>query len=247
MDKNIENIHLLDILPPNLQKSSKVSAAAQALDGELKAVTMAIAECLILPRLDELPESVLDLLAWQWHVDFYEPVGLNIIKKRELIRQSIAWHRHKGTPWAVEQVVTAAVADATIHEWFEYGGEPGMFRIETGGFKSENTFKDLIQAIHVAKNTRSHLDRIIINGNKNKFEDENILKYNVGLLNCSIGRKQIGILPPEKIVIQMSAGIASMRAGKKTIGLSPPVVFQNKIFIGQYICRTGRITIGGIR
>lgn len=247
MDKSIGNIHLLDILPPNLQKSSKVSAAAQALDGELKSVTMTIAECLILPRLDELPEPVLDLLAWQWHVDFYEPAGLNIAKKRELIRQSIAWHRHKGTPWAVEQVVTAAVADATIHEWFEYGGEPGMFRIETGGFKSENTFKDLIQAIHVAKNTRSHLDRIIINGNKNELNNENVIKQNIGLLNCLRGYKQIQISLPEKSNMVMHVGQVQICSGRKKVQIERPTVAVQKTFVGQIIRRTGRITIGGAR
>lgn len=247
MVKDIQNISLLDILPSSILADEKVAAAAKALDKELQAVTAATQEILHLPRLDILPEKVIDLLAWQWHVDFYEPIDMDIETKRALIKESIAWHRHKGTPWAVEQVVTAAVADATIHEWFEYGGEPGMFRIETGGFKDENTFKDLIQAIHVAKNTRSHLDRIIINGNKNKFDDENMLKYKVGMLNCSIGRKQINIPTPKKTTIRMTAGIAHLQVGKKTLGLSPPAKIKNKIYIGQYICRMGRITIGGIR
>ncbi len=107
MIKDLTSISLLDILPSNLLEDPQVSAAARALDVELQAVTRATAETLHLPRLDELPETVVDLLAWQWHVDFYEPLGLDIATKRRLVKESIAWHRTKGTPAAVEKMLKA--------------------------------------------------------------------------------------------------------------------------------------------
>lgn len=130
MIKDLTSISLLDILPSNLLEDPQVSAAARALDAELQAVTRATAETLHLPRLDELPETVVDLLAWQWHVDFYEPLGLDIATKRRLVKESIAWHRTKGTPAAVEKMLKAVWGSAHIEEWFEYGGSPGCFRVD---------------------------------------------------------------------------------------------------------------------
>lgn len=95
--------HLLDILPPNLASDPIISIAAKAIDAELTAVTQLSRTVLILARIDELPEDVIDLLAKQFKVDFYD-ANTPVERKRELVRTSIAWHRIKGTPDAVQQV-----------------------------------------------------------------------------------------------------------------------------------------------
>lgn len=164
MLKDIQSVSLLDILPGNLLEDAQVYAAAKSLDDELQRVTMVCCEVLHLPRLDELPEAVLDLLAWQWHVDFYEPLGLDIATKRRLIKESIAWHRRKGTPSAVEEVATAVFGRAKVSEWFDYSGEPYHFRIdllEAPGLPDKiNKIARLVETI---KNTRSVLDGIHFN------------------------------------------------------------------------------------
>ena len=71
MIKDIESISLLDILPNSILTDPQITSAAKALDAELQSVTRAVVETLHLPRLDVLPETVVDLLAWQWHVDYY--------------------------------------------------------------------------------------------------------------------------------------------------------------------------------
>ena len=161
MSKDLQSTSLLDILPPNLLADKQIHAAAQALDDELQKITAATKEALLLPRLDELPEEVIDLLAWQWHVDFYEPVGMDIETKRRLIKNSIAWHRIKGTPAAVEQVVSAAFDTSHVQEWFEYGGKPYHFKVVT---EDVTTDKDVLErmrhAIHAAKNARSWLETV---------------------------------------------------------------------------------------
>lgn len=161
MSKDLQSISLLDILPPNLLADEQINAAAQALDTELQKITAATKEALLLPRLDELPEEVIDLLAWQWHVDFYEPVGMDIETKRRLIKNSIAWHRIKGTPAAVEEVVSAIFDTSHVQEWFEYGGKPYHFKVVT---EDVTTDKDVLErmrrAIHAAKNARSWLETV---------------------------------------------------------------------------------------
>lgn len=160
MIKDLTSVSLLDILPSNLLEDPQVSAAARALDAELQAVTRATAETLHLPRLDELPETVVDLLAWQWHVDFYEPLGLDIATKRRLVKESIAWHRTKGTPAAVEKMLKAVWGSAHIEEWFEYGGSPGCFRVDIATTETirEADIPVVAKAIDTNKNARSWLD-----------------------------------------------------------------------------------------
>ncbi len=161
MSKDLQSVSLLDILPPNLLADKKINAAARALDDELQKITAATRNALLLPRLDELSEDVIDLLAWQWHVDFYEPIGMDVETKRKLIKNSIAWHRIKGTPAAVEQVVSAVFDTSHVQEWFEYGGKPYHFKVITEDVTTDpNVLARMRRAINAAKNTRSWLETI---------------------------------------------------------------------------------------
>lgn len=159
---NIREIRLIDILPPNIAQDGKVSVAAEALDRELQAVTAAIDQCLLLSRIEKLPEPVVDLLAWQFHVDFYD-VGLPIEQKRVLVENSLDWHRRKGTPAVVEEMVTALFGDGKVVEWWEYGGEPYKFKIVTSNAAVTNEKAlEFIRLLGSVKNARSWLEKIEI-------------------------------------------------------------------------------------
>ena len=161
MSKDLQSASLLDILPPNLLADKKINAAARALDDELQKITAATRNVLLLPRLDELSEEVIDLLAWQWHVDFYEP-SMSIETKRQLVRESIAWHRIKGTKAAVEKMTQTVFKGGVVTEWFEYGGEPYHFRIDVlnaPNMTEENRGR-LLAVVNASKNTRSWLDEL---------------------------------------------------------------------------------------
>lgn len=161
MSKDLQSVSLLDILPPNLLADKQIHAAARALDDELQKITAATKEVLLLPRLDELSEEVIDLLAWQWHVDFYEP-SMSIETKRQLVRESIAWHRIKGTKAAVEKMAQTVFKGGVVTEWFEYGGEPYHFRIDVlnaPNMTEENRGR-LLAVVNASKNTRSWLDEL---------------------------------------------------------------------------------------
>ncbi len=93
---NLEALSLLDILPESIKLDELAVNAAKAIDDELQEVTGDIKYELIIPRIDELSGSVLDLLAWQFHVDLYDPDWAAEIK-RGLIKEFVAWHQIKGT------------------------------------------------------------------------------------------------------------------------------------------------------
>ena len=105
--RDLYTMTLEELLPHSLLSDENVISAAKALDGEIQTVSSSILETLILPRIDELSEEIVDLLAWQFHVDFYDP-ALSLTAKRNLVKSSILVHRRKGTPWAVRQVCNDA-------------------------------------------------------------------------------------------------------------------------------------------
>lgn len=117
-----------------------------------------------LVNIDKLPEQLLDLIAYEKHVDFYNN-ELSVLQKRELIKTSISWHRKKGTRWAVEHVFKILNIDCDLKEWFEYDGTPYFFKVGVNirdrGI-NENTLNLLMSLIFESKNLRSHLEELNI-------------------------------------------------------------------------------------
>lgn len=130
--QSIQQPKLSGILPRSLSYDEKFNALAKALDVQLEKLSGDVKQVLHLPRLDELDGQILDLLAWQLHVDNYTPLWLDDQTKRNLIRNSIAYHRKKGTRAAVNDVLAAFNVPVEIEEWFEADDmEPYWFRATT--------------------------------------------------------------------------------------------------------------------
>jgi phage tail P2-like protein len=160
MSKTYSDISFSDLLPASIAADPTIAAAARALDAELQAVNDAIRHIAIYSRLDRLSDALLKHLAWQWHVDFWDD-GLDSDAKLTLVQQSYDWHRHKGTPYAVEQMVRDVLGGGYVQEWFEYGGEPYHFKIFSYTPLSDSaTYNRLLAAVKVSKNERSILDDI---------------------------------------------------------------------------------------
>lgn len=157
---SLRQIGLIDLIPPNLRHDPAIAAAAESLDRQLKAVTDLIPGVSILHRINALPEDWLDALAWQWRAPFYDQ-SLPIDQKRELVSKALAWHKRKGTPSAVEELVTTVFGSGVVLEWYQYGGQPGCFKIVTND-PSATTDKaaELLAAINSVKNVRSWLESI---------------------------------------------------------------------------------------
>lgn len=155
----LNDVQLKTIAPPSINKDEKVQALCDAIDVKLREIAAATELVLLLPRLNTLPERIVDELAWQYHVDFYD-YSADIKKKRALVRQAIAWHKRKGTPAAVEEVCAAVFKTARVFENWEYGGEPYHFQVRLieEAVPDEKVIDSLQRAIMETKNTRSWLD-----------------------------------------------------------------------------------------
>jgi phage tail P2-like protein len=162
MSKTIRDVKLIDLLPDNLKRDPDMIAAAKTVDLGFFELTNEVNNIIILPRVDDASESLLDHLAYYFHVDFYD-LTLDVETKRALVKESGYIHQIKGTPLAVETLIQTLFEDGEVSEWFEYGDTPYRFRVITSN-ESVTTYKaeEFIRALDTVKNARSTLDRVII-------------------------------------------------------------------------------------
>lgn len=184
---DVNNLKLYDILPSSLHDDETISNIIKSLDGIFPEFESQIRKIRFYEYLDEQPAEVLDLLAWQFHVDFYDYDYSNEVK-RELIRQSITWHRRKGTPMAVEEMVSPIFPSAEIVEWWDYGGTPYRFRVSgiTDPLTGAADIRRLLTLINSAKNKRSWLDYV-------QFKRSTATENHIAMLKSTV--KTIDVYP----------------------------------------------------
>lgn len=162
MIQAIQQVRLLEILPPSIRQDEKLSAVAKSLEGQLQKLSEQARLVLHLPRLDELSNEMLDALSDQFHIDYYEPENMSAEVKRSLIRTAILEHRIRGTKASVELMLNKILTFANVSEWYEYGGEPYYFRVTMQGLKfTDNNAEKFLRIINNTKNVRSWLELII--------------------------------------------------------------------------------------
>ena len=110
-------------------------------------------------RIDDLPEAVLDILAKDFKVEWYD-YNWAIEAKRQTIKDSFYVHRHMGTVGAVKTALSDVWPPATVEEWFEYGGDPYYFRAILDGSNTDMPIivDSALNAIMFYKSARSHLE-----------------------------------------------------------------------------------------
>ncbi len=156
----IDDAELLQIVPFSVAKDETVQNVAKSLDVPINDVTGNIRNILILTRIDELPEDILDALAWEYHMDIYDDAA-DIETKRNAVKTAIRYHRYKGTVIAVKEAAALASKNVEIVEWFDYGGKPYHFKaITTSAIPSLDELRALMKAMTDAKNVRSWMDGI---------------------------------------------------------------------------------------
>lgn len=152
---------LFKLLPYSLQQDPVLKAIAQAGEIQLKQAYQEAELISNLVEIDKVPEKLLDLLAYEKHVDFYQ-VNAPIIQKRNIVKSSISLHRKKGTPYAIEQVLKAIELKAEVLEWWQYDVDPYHFTVELLPTGTPANLDDVRTLILHYKNKRSWFDGFVI-------------------------------------------------------------------------------------
>lgn len=130
-------LSLLDFVPPSIADDLEIIAMSKAIDPELRDVAAAIIEANIMPRIADVPEEVLDELAWAFNLSNLQIWDVaSVAKKRELLANIFEVRKKSGTLFAVRRTFSLMELDADIVEWFDEtdplipnGGEPYTYRI----------------------------------------------------------------------------------------------------------------------
>ncbi len=160
--RDIYSVNFADYLPETLKRDPKMKALAAAVTEQMLGVSGEIDNVLIYSRIDELPEELIDILAFDMHVDWYD-YSYPLATKRNVLKNSVKVHKKMGTKYAVETALRAVHKDAGVSEWFEYGGKPYHFKLHVDISKSgmsENTGNEIAAKVYFYKNLRSHCDGI---------------------------------------------------------------------------------------
>jgi phage tail P2-like protein len=148
------------LLPPN------ATAQERAIEGAISRVGEVSVPLRDLWNPKTCPVDLLPWLAWALSVDEWESDWPEQIK-RDVIAGSMEIHRHKGTPWAVEQaLILAGMPFARVEEWFEYAGTPGHFKVVVdieGQSVSAAEEAKLLRYVESAKRKSAKLDSLDYN------------------------------------------------------------------------------------
>jgi len=159
---DILTIDLTRALPQRLKQDKTMLALANVIAAELQKNAVDSRLATIYARIDELDECILDILAYDLHVDwynYYDPVSA----KRAVIKSSVKVHKRLGTKYAVETALGALHPGTYIEEWFQYGGDPHYFRIvlDVTNSRVAASHSQIIKEINFYKRLTSKLESLI--------------------------------------------------------------------------------------
>ena len=245
----------LRALPPVLRNDSRMIALGQVVAEELSDRMSEIEKAAIYPRIDELDEALLDILAYDFKVDWYG-YDYPLETKRALLKSSFYIHRHLGTKGAVEAAIQSVYPKSIVEEWFDYveGGNPYTFRIvldaSTPAVPVNNT--DLLRAVNLYKSLRSHLDGIM-------FRSTHCFEIRTGCGWCTMpltGQPTAGTFPApavQGVIAGENVAVATAEDGQTytspmtgyaTVGTHPAAAVQGSILDGVLMTDTASGSAG---
>lgn len=127
---DIRDVSLLDFLPASIASDPEIIALSLAIDPELRDVGAAIIEAVILPRIDELDEPILNELAWAFRLNSLQIWDdATVAGKRALLVNIFAIRKKSGTRFAVRRVFDLMSVVGAVVEWWEEAAAPHTYRL----------------------------------------------------------------------------------------------------------------------
>lgn len=161
MIKSLNDARLTDGLPRIVSGQDWVIALSESW-ARLHEKTLAYADgSQIYTSLDTVSETILDALAINWKIDWYD-TGFSVDQKRRIVQACFESRRVMGTVRAVRLQAQAIYPGTEVMEWFDIGAEPGTFDLNIYVLPTDADIKQFFNAINYTKNVRSHLRRMMV-------------------------------------------------------------------------------------
>lgn len=170
IDLRDENLSLLDFVPESIKTDRDIIALSRAIDPELREVAAAIIEAVILPRISDLPEPILNELAWAFRLNRLQIWDeATIDGKRALLVNIFAIRKKSGTRFSVRRVFDLLSVVGEVVEWWEEGADPYTYRLRLFVDDVGITLSQLLQInelTHRFAPTRSYLSEFAVESNR---------------------------------------------------------------------------------
>ena len=151
-----------DIFPRFILEDKNGFAMAKAIEAGMKYFLERVQGGLdCIQDVEKMPEWRLDELAWEYNILYDYDADVEI--KRSWIRNARDFYAKYGTAEGIVQYLRAAFDSASVEEWWQYGGDPYHFRVNTTGEWSVENDAWARKSIAAVKNVRSVLDAITFN------------------------------------------------------------------------------------
>ena len=152
---------LIAALPYSLVRDDGKEKLAGVI-AEGLADTVSQLECAaIFSSVDKLTEKVLDILAVDLKIQWYESDS-SLENKRKTVKECIRIHKYKGTKYAVEAALRSVYDEVKVVEWNEYGGEPYHFKVIIyDSSNDQEKRKRVLAKVQYYKNLRSILEETV--------------------------------------------------------------------------------------
>ena len=117
----------------------------------------------IYTMIDSQPEEILDILAVQFKVDWYDS-NYPLQAKRNIIKTALEVRRYYGTDWATLKAISAIYPRSEIEQWYDYGGTPGHFRVicSVDGALIPVKLREIRRSVNIYKRMTAHLDSLYL-------------------------------------------------------------------------------------
>ena len=166
MSDNLNKDSLMSLYPSVLDKDALFNALGQSVAESLGEAFLNVKNASIYTRIAELDEAVLDILAKDFKISWYD-YDFQLETKRRVIAAAFSVHRHLGTTGAMITAICAIWPHSTVEEWFEYNGNPFYFRVLVNANDpgaEPIRFDAIDKTVKLYKNERSWLedDRVIL-------------------------------------------------------------------------------------
>ena len=155
----ITKADLLHALPEPLRKDPEMIKLAETAAEALIKFWDGIKSPQIYSNIDNLSESMLDQLASDLKIAWYD-YNAAVEEKRSTVKNSWNTRKKTGTKKSVESVLSDAIPGSRVEEWFDYNGSPFHFRMKIPESMTQERTDWISQAVNLVKNVRSTADSI---------------------------------------------------------------------------------------
>ena len=203
MRMTLSELEFIRLLPQFMRDDAAVKGLSFGLDIVIPQLAESVKHLTTWDHIDSLSEDELDELAWELNILWYE-TDADIAVKREVIKNSDKVYQHLGTKWAVENVVNSYFGNGHIKEWFEYGGEPGRFRVHSSNTSiTGETLTSFLNLLYKVKRASAKLEAIYID-----LETNGGITY--GACSEMAGKMDVWPLVARKVDVTGNAAVASV-------------------------------------